>query len=90
MISELRSFGILDFDKLAIDSFQIESYFRLFTKKRTVLILMLFGTFQMIKERGILGTKLIITDIDGNLNISCIITRASELNQKITDSLINL
>jgi len=58
LINELRSSGVLNFNKLAVDSVSIESYFRPPTKReesRTAL--MLLEAFRNAREDGILGTK---------------------------------
>ena len=92
LINELRSSGVLNFNKLAVDSVPIESYFRPPTKKEESSTDpdATWG-FSKCKGGWYFGYKAhIITDIDSKLGISCIVTRAIESDQKITDSLINL
>ena len=92
LINELHSSGVLNFNKLAVDSVPIESYFRHPTKKEESSTDpdATWG-FSKCKGRWYFGYKAhIITDIDSKLEISYIFTSAIESDQKITDSLINL
>ncbi|MHA1250017.1 MAG: transposase [Candidatus Helarchaeota archaeon] len=92
LINEQRSSGVLNFNKLAVDSVPIESFFRPPTKKEESSTDpdATWG-FSKCKGGWYLGYKAhIITDIDSKLGISCIVTRAIESDQKITDSLTNL
>ncbi len=92
LINELRLYNILNFDKIAVDSVPIESYFKPPTKRgqSSTDIDATWG-FSKCKGGWYFGYKAhIITDIDSKLGISCIVTKANESDQKITDSLINL